>query len=366
MTHATTETRPSPVLTARSCLLWVTTALLITACSSSEGIAERNGSTTSASKDPKLEEEAQRRAMERDADISRNADFSRALVQLDKALDEYTTNVAKSEHITAQRRAESLKQYLETQARRFFKPLVGIVGSEDARHRGIASAALGFSGDEAVIEPLENALDDSEDFVRINAALGLGQLASPKTPLDRLIARTLDTSASIEARRAAAWALFRIQSAVRPKGDLPFRDGKLSMVWPKLLEGETLDKDGILAVHALRGLGLLRDPATVDSATRYLSHPQALIRQAALVAVARTHNRKAAPLVFPLLSPTEQNPNVRLTARKALKALTGDRVDHEYDLKAWRGEFRDVIEAQEAASTSETSSADPDGTTEKK
>ncbi|MCA8970291.1 MAG: HEAT repeat domain-containing protein [Planctomycetes bacterium] len=316
--------------------------LILAACSSTD---PDNRGAGGGIKDPAIEQDAQRRLAERDEAISRNNDFSLALVRIDKALDEYTTNVSKSENIVAQRRADSLKTYLETQSRRFDRQLLEALGSDAARQRGIAAAALGFSGEDIAVEPLENALDDEEEFVRTNAALGLGQLASTATRIDGLVGRALDDKASALERRAAAWALYRIQNAMRPKGFVPLRDGKFSKVWPALLAGNTLDKDGILTVQALRGLGMLRDPSTLEDAARYLSHPQALIRQAALVAVARTRNRKGAPMILPFLSTTEQNPNVRLAARKALKALTGDRVDYEYDTKQWRKEFQDVIEA---------------------
>lgn len=303
-------------------------------------------------KDPAIEEEARKRASERDANLARDRDFGLVLLRIDKALDEYAVNVAKSENIKAQRRAESLKKYLEVQAKRFSKQLVGALGSPALRQRSISAAALGFAADETVVEPLVNTLDDSESIVRSNAALGIGQLAAVSTPLTRLREIATDEQAPIPERRAAAWALFRLQTAVRPKGFVPQAGGPFAKLWPAVLKGDTLAKDGILTVQALRGLGLLRNPTTLEHAARYLSHPKALIRQAALVAVARSRNRKGAALLLPFLSQSETNPNVRLTARKALKALTGDRVDHEYDTKAWQSEFSDVLGKKPEAPTS--------------
>lgn len=312
-------------------------ALVLCACSSTETGTEK------PVKDPALEREMQKEAERVQSEIAKNNDFDLVLLRIDKALDDYATNVAKSENIKAQRRADSLRQYLEVQSRRFAKQLVEALGSDAVRQRSIAAAALGFSGDEALVEPLANSLGDSESFVRSNAALGLGQLASPKTPLTTLVSIAKDSTRPIEERRAATWTIFRIQNAVRPKGFVPLEEEPFASLWPALLEGDTLGKDGILTVQALRGLGMLRDPSILDDAARYLSHPMALVRQAALIAVARSRNRRGAPLVLPFLSNSETNPNVRLTARKTLKALTGDRIDHEYDLKAWKKEFADVL-----------------------
>lgn len=313
------------------------TIALLGACSSADSGKEK------PQKDPAIEARAKEEEARRKEQLARDSDFDLVLLRIDKALAEYATNVAKSENIKATRRADSLRQYLEVQTKRFSKDLLRALGSDALRQRSISAAALGFTGDDEMVEPLVNALDDPEAMVRSNAALGLGQIQSPSTPLTRLAQMALDEKATIEERRAAAWTIYQIQVAVRPKGFVPLKEAPFSTLWARLLEGDTLEKDGILTVQSLRGLGMLRDPSILDSAARYLSHPKALVRQAALVAVARSRNRRGAPLVLPLLSTNETNPNVRLTARKALKALTGDRVDHEYDLKAWRNEFRDVI-----------------------
>lgn len=335
--HITEHMTPTP--RTRGALFAIVASLAFLGLGACSSVDSAGGKT----KDPAFEEEAKARAAERNAQLARDRDFDLVLLRIDKALDEYATNASKSENQKAQRRAESLRKYLEVQSRRFGSNLVGALGSDAMRQRSIASAALGFSGDESYVEALVNALDDEELIVRSNSALGLGQLAAASTPVERLAEIASDVDADIRERRAAAWALFRIQTAVRPKGFIPQDKGPFRKVWPAILAGETLNKDGILTVQALRGLGLLRSPSTLASASPYLSHPKALIRQAALVAVARSRNRRGAPMVLPFLSPSETNPNVRLTARKALKALTGDRVDHEYDTKLWRREFEDVL-----------------------
>ena len=332
--------RPTPSSLALRTLLLLALALALGSCASSP--EPRRGK-----KDLALEEQMRREAAQKRANTARNKDFDVVLIRIDKALSDYASNVSKSENIKAQRRATSLKKYLEVQSEHFERQLLEALGSDDLRLRSISAAALGFSNDQGVVEPLVNALEDRESLVRSNACLGIGQLASPNTPIGGLARIAKDDKRSIEERRAATWALFRIQTAVQPKGFAPQTSDDFAKIWPAILAGDTLDKDAILVILALRGLGLLRNPATFETAARYLSHPKALVRAAALIAVGRSRNRRAAALVLPFLSQSQTNPNVRLTARKTLKALTGNRVDHEYDVKAWRKEFADQLAKEE-------------------
>lgn len=289
-------------------------------------------STPQPEKDPSLEREALERRKEREEALRRQGSLPLVLTRLDQAMAEYVTNVGKADSPKAEQRAEALRSYLEAQSKRFMPELLAALGEAEARNRGIAAGALGFSGEDAALAPILNALEDSEALVRVNACLGIGMLAKPRTPLDTLNRILRDPEQPTQVRRSASWALVRLQRAGAARENF-------ERIWPEILAGDPLAGDEIVVVHALRGLGLLRSPNLLDPALRYFSHSKPFVRQAALVAAARSTNRAAAARILPFLSPTETNPNVRLTARKALKALTNDRVDHEYNLKAWKQEF---------------------------
>jgi HEAT repeat protein len=286
-------------------------------------------------KSPELEQRAREEREQAAQAKARNADFNLIRIRLDEAISGYVSFQAQSENPRAERQAESLRTYVETQAKRFRDELLADLQDSDPRLRTIAAAALGFAGDQALVDPLQLALGDPVDTVRASACLGLGMLAKVATPLDQLWNLLLDDKQPVPVRRAAAWTLVRLQTAGVPA--TAFAQG-----FPRALQGDPLTKDNVVLVQCLRGLGLLRNPNLMAPALPFLSHPTPLVRQAALIAVGRCQNREAVPLILPFLSPSEANPNVRLTARKTLKALTGNRVDHEYDVAAWQREFAQV------------------------
>ncbi|MFQ5507573.1 MAG: HEAT repeat domain-containing protein, partial [Planctomycetota bacterium] len=262
----------------------------------------------------------------------RTVDMSALLLRLDRGMEEYVSKVRKSENDRARREAQSLEKWLEQQAIRHKTKLFEKLSDPSARNRGIAAAALGFTRHEDLVAPLQSLLDDDAPFVRVNACFGLATIAAPITPLTRLNEILLDPTEALPVRQSAGWALLSLQRSGSPREN--FR-----RIWRNALAGDPLSKDPILLIHGLRGLGMLREAQQLDAIAPYVSHPKAKVRMTALIAAARTGNRDAAPYIFPLLSAREVNANVRLAARKALKALTGNRVDHEYDLPSWKKEF---------------------------
>jgi HEAT repeat protein len=92
-------------------------------------------------------------------------------------------------------------------------------------------------------------------------------------------------------------------------------------------------------VQALTGLGLLRNPEHLERVVRFLTHPEAMVRMSAAIALGRIGNPAAVEPLLTLLGSTEANENVRLAARKALQALAGD-IDCGYDVAEWRKAFQ--------------------------
>ena len=297
-------------------------------------------SETTGGSEPGLESQVKKDRAEREALRTKQEDFERIVLALDQALSEYAINAAKGESQKAARRASALREFIELRSKKYAQGLMSYLGEESPRRRAIAAAALGFTKEPAYVNAIVHLLGDPESYVRTNAAFGLGIMAdASRTPLVTLKAMALNAEAELDERRSAVWTLLQLQEAGAAAK-------ALAPAWRELLAGDVMQKDEMILVHALRGLGLLRDPGVLDDAARYLSHPKAFIRTAAIIAAARTSNRRAAKYLLPSLGDAESNANVQLAARKALKALTGNRVDYEKDVRAWRTEFKDVLDGQ--------------------
>ncbi|MEZ5989219.1 MAG: HEAT repeat domain-containing protein [Planctomycetota bacterium] len=273
----------------------------------------------------------------RDA-AKRDEDFQTLLLNLDQGVAEYVTDLANAENEQAWRRAEAMRKWIEAVVAKQRRNLVPLLQDEEARLRGIAGASLGFdkgtTSTPQTVSALVMALETEKvPAVQSNLCLGLGLLGSASTPLDRLIALAVDSTTPLQVRQSAAWALLELQEAGAPAA-------QVGATWSRVLEGDIYVKDARLVLNALRGIGLLREPRWLEVVLPYLEHPQPLVRQAALVAVGRLGDRAGARYVLHLLGPQERNPNVRLFARKALQALAGHDVDHQYDWQAWAREFR--------------------------
>jgi len=303
---------------AASSVLFIAGSLALAGCSSAPA----------GQRDPVIEQEFLRERKE----AEQKEEFSLALIHLDQVMFEYQERIRRSENEKAARESEALLKWLENTAAKYKPELIAALSSDQARQRGIAAAALGFTDHSDVLAPILNLVDDKDLLVRVNACFGLAQLADPSTPLARLNARLLDETEDVRVRQSASWTLIRIQLAGAPAKNF-------AGVWPKYLEGDPSKKDPLILIHALRGLGLLRDPGLYKIVVPYLHHPRPKVRLAALVCAGRLGNRDAAADILPMLSTSELNPNVRLYARKALKALTGNRVDNEFDVELWKRQF---------------------------
>ncbi|PIE23908.1 MAG: hypothetical protein CSA62_05815 [Planctomycetota bacterium] len=303
------------------------------------GLSACSSRGESAAKDPSIEKQFSETEKMRQEQKAREQQTGFLLKRFDDALNAYHHNLQLGSGQDIATKVESVRQLLEQEALRFQSQLLGFLRDEEARPRWIAAAALGFSGDPKVMEALVVMLKDPVARVRESAALGLGQLAVPYTPLDALEERLFDPREELPVQRSVAWCLVRLQLAKAPAE--PFR-----RIWPELLAGNLFRKDEILSLHGLHGLGLVGEQRFAAEAKRYLAHPRALLRQSALIALARCGTRENASDILPFLSQAESAPNVRLTARKALKHLTGNRVDHGFDLGAWRAEFGLVEQEQ--------------------
>ncbi len=296
------------------------------------------GSAPEDKPDPAVEQHYRENEQMRLERLAKSQNFQRILLDMDKAVSEFVNNTRRDDNEQAQRKLKAWTNWLATNVPRYRKELrLLLQDQESSRARQIAAAALGFDAgtdkNRVTLSALVMALEtESVPEVKTNIYTGLGIYASPLTPTEKLFDLVLDTREPLSVRQSASWALLRIQIAgADPKG--------FARTWGLLLEGEPYKKDPMLAVNALQGLGLLRDPAQLMIIVPYLSDPPPYLQEAACVALGRLGNRKAAQYLLPLFGNAERNVSVKLFARKALQALAGDGVDHEYDWKSWAKEF---------------------------
>ncbi len=309
-----------------------TRILLLTALSPLCFAPASCGSTPKAEKKPEIEQRFLAEQKRREEFLAKASNIQRKLILLDQAMFEFASNFSHKENTKAQRKAEGLLTFLRTQTLKIENELIREQREGSPRDRSISMAALGFVNDKRVLPLLVAGIQDKDPQVKISAAFALGVQGNPLTPIQELGKTLLDPEADTILKRNVSWALMRIQENGAPQA--PFRK-----LWIKYLKGDPISKDLVVLVHAIRGTGLLREPDAFPPLKPYLHHPRPLIRQATAIAMGRSGDREAAKLLIDLLGGRESNPNVRLAARKALKALAGGAVDREYDLAAWKKEF---------------------------
>ncbi len=186
-------------------------------------------------------------------------------------------------------------------------PAVAYITALQAEHwktRWQAAQALGELGDPRAIEPLIEALEDTNQWVRIVAAEALGQLRA-RQAVEALILCLDDPS--IWVRRAAVVALGEIGD---PRAVPPLVERLLhhpSTEWPVELRDV-----------AARALGRLGPPA-LEALTAALEDEDKWVRQAAVRALGQMGNPQAADALIAVLDSDE--PWLRSAAVQALARI---------------------------------------------
>lgn len=263
--------------------------------------------------------------------------FEADLITLDKALDKYTAAWLTSELQSAEKLRDKLETYLRGMVEKHYDRLLSTAEKREyPGSRSIALAALGFSNRTDSLDALLNGARDKSEHTAVAALFGLAVLQDPKTPPGVLGEILGDPERPADVRRNASLALLKLQETT-------FEPHKITPFWVAVLEQPLEKIDYGVGMHAVRGLGLQRDPEYAALAEKLASHPQPMLRVTAAIAMGRMLNESSVPALLALLGPSETNDNVRLAARKALQALAGG-VDREYDVGAWRNVFkREVV-----------------------
>jgi len=282
--------------------------------------------------DPQIEADFLRRQQAIEEEKSKQT-FEGDLVNLDKALDKYAAAWMTSELNASEKLRDKLDSYLRLTVAKHFDRLLSLAEKREfPGNRAIALAALGFSSRPESLDPLLNGARDDNELVAVAALFGLAILQDPKTPAAVLGEIMSDPKRPTDVRRNASLALLRLQEKT-------FEPEKITPFWVRVLERPLEEIDYAVAMHAVRGLGLQRDPAQAALAERMASHPQPMLRLASAIAMGRMANESSVPVLLALIGPAETNDNVRLAARKALQALAGG-IDREYDVAEWRKVFQ--------------------------
>lgn len=193
-----------------------------------------------------------------------------------------------------------------------------------SRNRGIACAALGFSGDFQVTPLLLNGVSSQDPEVMAKSLLGLGVLSNPETSMAPVHAAVTGPYTNAEIQSNAAFAMFQI--AIQTKTDV---DGTMSSALMELLHSP----DPSVRAQATLSLGLIRATIALPAITDLLGGDQSPdVRTAAAFALGQFRsNGSTLPLIGALKDPSELTAGA---ARAALVRIHGR--DMGPDPDSWR------------------------------
>lgn len=290
--------------------------------------------TKAGTPDPELEQQFAEAERDRADMVARQEAFKRILTDFDMQLDFYARALNDAGSAKAETKAQKLHSHLNYRVLRHYPQFLRAAEDRSIpRNRAIALAALGFSERDDALTPILNGLSSDDHVVVSNATFGLAILQNPRTPPTYLARVIEDEQYSDSTRYGAAWALYRIQQEVVDKSEI-------RAIWRRILDKPIENVLPSTAMTAIRGLGKIGNPEDNDLVLRYASHPVPKVRQATGIAIARLGVQSSYTTLLALIGPAEDNPNVRLAARKALQRLAGGDHDAHYDVDEWRNIFK--------------------------
>ena len=197
--------------------------------------------------------------------------------------------------------------------------------------RASAAAALGYIKDREIVAPLVDALADTDNIVRINAALSLGMLGFEDTPIELLKILLDDGDASV--RSAATYAFIYI-----------LREGKDSGLYERLLQ---LLNDGSIDVraHVILALGTIgRKDAMQVIADKGTTDKSPLVRSNAAIVLGSFKDKSANPYLIEMLR--DDDHRVVYSASVSLIKINGE--DHGRSYSKWRDWWEDLEKRRKA------------------
>ena len=197
------------------------------------------------------------------------------------------------------------------------------------RNRGLASAALGFSGDPEVLSLIASNVSSDNEMVASNALLGLGILAHKETPLGPIYAAVMAHGNSEPIIQNAAYAALRLADVAEDDSQ-----GSMAAIFVKLISHSNSKVRG----QAVIGLGLLRTAHALPLiSTRLMEDEVARVRTGAAWALGEIGDLSSIDILIDSLD--DEDPIVAGTARASLVKLHGRDFGQEAD------EWRQVLHA---------------------
>ncbi|MDA1113207.1 MAG: HEAT repeat domain-containing protein [Planctomycetota bacterium] len=246
------------------------------------------------------------------------AEIGRLIVDCDRHLRAWTESMAQVRDPKNQELVQYTTQSMGVLVAKNRGLLESQAVSGAARNRGIACAALGFSGDNRVTPLLLNGVSNGEPDVIAKALLGLGVLADPFTSMAPIHAAVIDPNATSEIHSNAAFAIFQIaiktgvdsdgtmvsallslinspDPSVRAQSTLSLGLIHANIALPQLTDMLAGDMAPDVRTAAAYGLGQIGSTASTQPLVNALRDPSGLTAGAARAALVRIHGRDLGP-----------------------------------------------------------------------
>ena len=261
-------------------------------------------------------------------DVDRELSISQILAECDRQIFSWAQEMSKSRTEENQQVIALAASAIGSFAIRYQQELEDMAISGEPRPQGIASATLGFLGDESVLPILLNNVSSTEEVVISKSLLGIGILASTETPIFP-IATAVDLHyANEEIAANAAFCLFQL--AFTNIQDL---DGSMSAAIMKLATHSNAN----IRSQSLLSLGLIKANQCLATITDALTaDPSPDVRVAAAWAMGKIGARSSTVALINALN----DPDVVTAgaARASLALIHGK--DYGPDQKSWRNAIR--------------------------
>lgn len=246
------------------------------------------------------------------------ANIGRLIVDCDRHLRAWADAMAQVRDPKNQELVQYTTQSLGVLVAKNRNMLEGQAVSGATRNRGIACAALGFSGDNRVTPLLLNGVSSGEPDVIAKALLGLGVLADPFTSMAPIHAAVVSANSTNEIQSNAAFAILQIAIKTGIDSDGTMASALLSLVnspdpsvraqavlslglihaniaLPQLTDLLAGDMAPDVRTAAAYGLGQIGSTASTQPLVNALRDPSELTAGAARAALVRIHGRDLGP-----------------------------------------------------------------------
>ncbi|MFK5956979.1 MAG: HEAT repeat domain-containing protein [Planctomycetota bacterium] len=247
-----------------------------------------------------------------------SANIGRLIVECDRHLRAWADAMAQVRSPKNQELVQYTTQSLGVLVAKNRSLLESQAVSGATRNRGIACAALGFSGDNRVTPLLLNGVSSGDPEVIAKALLGLGVLADPYTSMAPIHAAVIAPNASNEVLSNAAFAIFQIaiktgadtngtmgsallslihspDPSVRAQAALALGLIRSNLALPQLTDLLAGDMAPDVRTAAAYGLGQIGSTASTRPLANALRDPSELTAGAARAALVRIHGRDLGP-----------------------------------------------------------------------